>query len=470
MLARSPASGEPAAGPMGDDEPRPDVADPLTLYRSLVEGSGDLAVAFDDTGTVVFANEASNDLIGRAPAELVGRNVFEFIHPDDLERAMRALDLNVSFGSAPGTTAFRLAHADGSWVFVDMTGGHASDDGERVLYSSFSRRADDRFAMSETLVRLIGGSNLEDALRPVCDTFAWKANGSEIGISWRDGVGERGAVSTGVDLALVGGDRTTGDEPAASAPDGWESPWDRVRRTGERVMDLELDQLDEASRALAATAGLGAYWIEPIANGTGEHALITVWTRVGGRPPLNHALAMETAHPIVEVILRWVEQQRQLDHAAFHDALTGVANRKRFFDALGSAPAGGAVLYCDLDRFKAVNDGLGHAAGDELLRLVAGRLQECVRASDLVARLGGDEFAVLCPGASTATAREIAERIEASLREPFEVAGATASIGVSIGIGHAPDHLGEDILETADQELYRVKDGRRGRDRPAPSS
>jgi diguanylate cyclase (GGDEF)-like protein/PAS domain S-box-containing protein len=449
---------------VGDTEPQPLAADPLTLYRSLVEGAGDLVVAFDDAGTMVFANDAASALVGWSPVELIGRNVFEFIHPDDLDRAMRALDLNVSFGSAPGTTAFRLASADGGWVFVDMTGGHATDDGQRVLYSSFSRRADDRFAMSETLVRLISGSSLGEALRPVCDTFAWKANGSEIGISWRDGVGARGAISTGVELALVGGDRATGDEPGRTRPDGWESPWDRVRRTGERVMDLELDQLDDGSRKLAGAAGLGAYWIEPIANGTGEHALITVWTRVGGRPPLNHALAMETAHPIVEVILRWVEQQRQLDHAAFHDALTGVANRNRFFDALDAASSGGAVLYCDLDRFKAVNDGLGHAAGDELLRQVATRLQDCVRADDLVARLGGDEFAVLCPGASTAVARGIAERIEAALRAPFLVGGETVGIGVSIGIGHAEDRLGEDTLETADEELYRVKDERRGAD------
>jgi diguanylate cyclase (GGDEF)-like protein/PAS domain S-box-containing protein len=452
---------------MGDTEPGPGASDPLTLYRSLVEGSGDLIVAFDGSGTVVFANEASSTLFGWAPAQVVGRNVFEFIHPDDLERAVRALDLNVTHGSAPGTTAFRLAHADGGWVFVDMTGGHATDDGERVLFSSFSRRADDRFAMSETLLRLTNGASLADALRPVCDTFAWQANGSQIGISWRDGLGRRGAISTGVDLSLVGGEP---DAPSAHRRrvGDRESPWDRARRTGERVMDLELDQLDDESRARAEAAGLGAYWIEPIPTPTGEHALITVWTRAGGRPPLNHALAMETAPPIVEVILRWVEQQRLLDHAAFHDPLTGVANRNRFFGVLDEATGGGAVLYCDLDRFKAVNDGLGHAAGDELLRAVASRLQACVRSDDLVARLGGDEFAVLCPGADRRAAREIANRIEATLLAPFTLGDDTVSIGVSIGIGQSDDHLGEGLLEDADRELYEVKGSRRAAAAAAP--
>jgi diguanylate cyclase (GGDEF)-like protein/PAS domain S-box-containing protein len=429
--------------------------DELTLYRSLVEGAGDLAVAFDGEGTLVYANDASRDLVGMAPDELVGRNVFEFIHPDDLDRAMRALDLNVAYGSAPGTTAFRLLHADGSWVFVDMTGGHATDDGERVLFSSFSRRADDRFAMSETLVRLVSGATLADALRPVCDTFAWKANGSQIGISWRDGEGRLGAISTGVDLALVGGD----------PPGPVESPWDRARRTGERVMDLELDQLDDVARRLARDAGLGAYWIEPIATGTADHALITVWTKAGGRPPLNHALAMETAPPIVEVILRWVEQQRQLDHAVYHDPLTGVANRKRFFETIEASAPGGSVLYCDLDRFKSVNDTLGHAAGDELLTLVARRLQGCVRADDLVARLGGDEFAILCPGASAGVAGAIAARIDAALAEPFALTAGVAEIGVSIGIGHDDDRIGEDTLEVADQHLYRAKSARPAADR-----
>jgi diguanylate cyclase (GGDEF)-like protein/PAS domain S-box-containing protein len=436
----------------------------------MVEGSADLMVAFDDVGTVVFANAASTKLVGWAPEQLVGRSVFDFIHPEDLERAMRALDLNNEFGSAPGTTVFRLAHADGSWVFVDMTGGHATDDGTRVLYSSSSRRADDRFAITETMVRLLQGSTIADALRPVCDVFAWRSNGSQIGISWREPDGSHAAVSTGIDLELVGGAAARGqgrrgDPQAGGAPVAGgaraEAPWAEVRRTGEAFMDVELARVDDAIRDRAHAAGMGSVWVEPIPTPSGEPAVITVWTRVGGRPPLNHAHGMAAIRPIVELILRWFEQQRQLDHAAFHDPLTGVANRKRFFDALASCPSGGAVLYCDLDRFKPVNDQLGHAAGDELLRGVASRLASCVRAGDVVARLGGDEFAVLCPDASAADADALVARIDHALREPFTVAGTEVQVGVSIGVGVTDRPLDEATLEAADDALYRAKADRR---------
>jgi diguanylate cyclase (GGDEF)-like protein len=170
---------------------------------------------------------------------------------------------------------------------------------------------------------------------------------------------------------------------------------------------------------------------------------------------------MQTAKTVIAVVLRWAEQQRLLDFAAYHDPLTGVGNRKKFFDALKRSPAGGAILYCDLDYFKAVNDLHGHVAGDELLRLVARRIESCVRAGDVVARLGGDEFAVLCPGASPSRADEIASRIERALDDPFEIGEHRAHIGVSIGIGHALGSLGPETLEIADRNLYRVKGQRR---------
>ncbi|MGX7708100.1 sensor domain-containing phosphodiesterase [Methylobacterium sp. Gmos1] len=157
----------------------------------------------------------------------------------------------------------------------------------------------------------------------------------------------------------------------------------------------------------------------------------------------------------------------QLAHMARHDGLTGLPNRALFRDSLDRRLAalrrhGGAcgVLCLDLDAFKAVNDSLGHSAGDALLREVAGRIRDALRQEDLPARLGGDEFAVLLGGeACTASATATAERLVAALRAPVDLGGRQASVGVSIGIAFAPEHgLDSDtLLKRADVALYRAK-------------
>jgi diguanylate cyclase (GGDEF)-like protein len=143
------------------------------------------------------------------------------------------------------------------------------------------------------------------------------------------------------------------------------------------------------------------------------------------------------------------EARQALRHRAWHDPLTGLANRALFEERLAEADAP-AVLFVDLDAFKPINDRFGHAAGDEVLRIVARRLQTCVRATDTVARLGGDEFALLVEAGSQL---EIAERVADAFVDPFNVVGellvVTASVGVAVG--------GEDVLGAADRAMYEVK-------------
>ncbi|MBV9098109.1 MAG: EAL domain-containing protein [Frankiaceae bacterium] len=155
----------------------------------------------------------------------------------------------------------------------------------------------------------------------------------------------------------------------------------------------------------------------------------------------------------------------RLAHQAYHDELTGLANRALFQERLAAALASPAavqvaVLFCDLDGFKAVNDSQGHDVGDALLGLVAQRLMYCVRADDLVARFGGDEFAVLVTDTDgLRAAREVAERIEESLRRPFALDDRELRVGVSIGIALAdPDADSVDLLlRNADLAMYRAK-------------
>lgn len=163
--------------------------------------------------------------------------------------------------------------------------------------------------------------------------------------------------------------------------------------------------------------------------------------------------------------------EEKLRHLALHDALTGLPNRLLLQDRLSQTlraaqrsgePVTLAVL--DLDRFKEVNDTLGHQVGDALLIDVAKRLTDCVRDCDTVARLGGDEFAILLPRQDDAcSAHDVAKRIVAAIHDPFSVAGCIAlEVGVSIGLAMFPDDAGDDskLMQCADIAMYSAK--RRG--------
>ncbi|HWV85583.1 MAG TPA: EAL domain-containing protein [Capillimicrobium sp.] len=165
-------------------------------------------------------------------------------------------------------------------------------------------------------------------------------------------------------------------------------------------------------------------------------------------------------------------QTVQAMEQAFHDPLTGLPNRALFVErleqALEGVDAGAevAVLFVDLDRFKAVNDSIGHAAGDELLRAVAGRIVNCLRSADTAARFGGDEFAVLLEGPkSVASAEGVADRIIAAMRRPFSIAGKTVLIGASVGVAYGDGSArdADQLLRNADLAMYRAKHDGRGR-------
>ncbi len=158
------------------------------------------------------------------------------------------------------------------------------------------------------------------------------------------------------------------------------------------------------------------------------------------------------------------EAEEQLRHQAFHDALTGLANRALFTDRVQhaivvrnqEADVEVAVLFLDLDDFKGVNDMLGHAAGDTLLRAVGSRLRAALSPSYTVARLGGDEFAVLIEEvAGPTTAVDAAEKIVTALRVPFEIEKREVFITASVGI--ALGRVADDLMRAADVAMYRAK-------------
>jgi diguanylate cyclase (GGDEF)-like protein len=187
-------------------------------------------------------------------------------------------------------------------------------------------------------------------------------------------------------------------------------------------------------------------------------------------------LKLDELHALVD------DQTRKLRHAALHDTLTGLTNRAHLMERLGECfervkanrSPGFAVMFVDLDRFKMVNDSLGHLVGDALLVAMASRLASCVRATDTLAlsersdlhRIGGDEFVVLLEGmADAAHAVAVAERLLAAVVTPFRVDqhDIHTSISIGIAIGHQDYDRVEDVLRDADTALYKAKADGRGR-------
>jgi diguanylate cyclase len=194
--------------------------------------------------------------------------------------------------------------------------------------------------------------------------------------------------------------------------------------------------------------------------------LVLLGDAVGPVPLVAQLLAAAAISGVVvrtTLTFREVAALAETRRAARTDDLTGLSNRRDFYRRVTAATAAArapcAVLLIDLDRFKEVNDSLGHQAGDQLLMQVGRRLSDQVRSTDTVARLGGDEFAVLLQGAGVRDANRVASGVDGRLREPFGVGAATLRISSSIGIGAFPEHAQDvhDLLRCADTAMYTAK-------------
>ncbi len=165
-------------------------------------------------------------------------------------------------------------------------------------------------------------------------------------------------------------------------------------------------------------------------------------------------------------------REEHLRHQARHDALTGLANPVELNERLIAMLADQipiAVVFCDLDRFKEVNDSRGHAVGDSVLRVVAERLRGAVRGEDVVARVGGDEFVVVAAGIGSDEAKVLMDRIDQAFAHPMAVGGAKLLVGVSLGLAYeparlenalAPEERAQELLGSADREMYARKRAR----------
>jgi diguanylate cyclase (GGDEF)-like protein len=223
----------------------------------------------------------------------------------------------------------------------------------------------------------------------------------------------------------------------------------------DRQVDPTFDQINRMfSRAIATT--------EVRRASAEQHAILAARLIV-----LSAAIGMLIA------IALFARARRRVSERGFeadHDELTGLLNRRGFFASLGETIAGRdarvAVLLLDLDGFKEINDTLGHASGDALLRQIGTRLRGALRERDQIARLGGDEFAVLvdAPRTKTGDVGELGRRVRDTLTAPFEVAGLSLQVRASVGVAAFPEHgtTADELLRLADIAMYQAKQNRTG--------
>lgn len=444
---------------MTSSNPAPSVdhdARTTALYASLVEDAFDFTVAIREDFVIAYASRGITPRLGLEPEDLVGHSVADFVHPDDLERALLHLQGWQGGAAQAGTTTFRVRHLDGTYRPFDVTAAKV-DDGVEAYLAVYARPVDYQQATDEVMAQLLAGGTREDALRPVLDVFSWEVNASSISIAWYEpGRGHR-FVSTGLPRELTGAE----DEPGRA--------WAIARQQGREVLDLDQSLLDRDRTELATEAGRRGYWVAPVDDAaSGVRALVTVWARAEQGRPDGHAYGMSMAQAYIELILRWSRHLTALNEAALQDPLTGLGNRKALFDVLEAGTTHGALLFCDLDHFKPVNDAWGHAAGDHVLRQIAQRMKQAVRSGDLVARTGGDEFVVLAPDASLEQAAALAQRIRTAVAQPTSLCGTEVVVGVTIGVAHADEALTEATLAGADDALMLAKANARGTVRWAP--
>jgi len=240
------------------------------------------------------------------------------------------------------------------------------------------------------------------------------------------------------------------------------------------VEDIASDPLWEDYRDLALSHGLQACWSMPIQDNKGEvMGTFALYHDKQVRPNSTEIEIIQSASNLAGIAIEHKRADDQLHRLAHEDMLTLLPNRALFMDRLERAIAQSrrkkkefALLFIDLDRFKAINDTLGHEAGDRVLVVVAGRLKGCVRRMDTVARLGGDEFTVILTDIhSTRDVVSVAEKILDALSRPLDLDGDKYYVGGSIGISIYPDD-GSDVdtlIRNADAAMYRTKnEGREG--------
>ncbi|HVS03900.1 MAG TPA: EAL domain-containing protein [Thermoanaerobaculia bacterium] len=403
--------------------------------RQLFERSPLAIVLVDNADRVMDANPGFASLFGYEPGEMRGRSLNELIIPPQMAEEASRLSRSVLGGQMIQVETVRR-HRDGTPIPVTVMGCPIELEGRQLgVYGIYVDNREQHRA--------------EEALRRSEERYALAALGANDGL-WDWDLGRGTIYFSGRWAAMVGLE----ERQLANDPEEWFSrvhPSDRVRLQREIEAHLAGESSHLQSEYRLRHRSGSFHWM--LARGLA--------VRDAGGTPYRMAGSQTD-------ITDRKQAESQLLHDALHDALTALPNRALFLNRLEMAierfkrqpEAGFAVLLLDLDRFKVVNDTIGHRVGDALLVALGERLQRSLRVIDTAARLGGDEFGVLLEGVQDLRqAVRMADRLAAELETPFSLGGhevfTSASIGIVVGGTHYDST--EQVMRDADIAMYRAK-------------
>jgi diguanylate cyclase (GGDEF)-like protein/PAS domain S-box-containing protein len=457
-------------------------------YRAIVDDQTELVCRYLPDASLTYSNRAFAEFFGSTSDDLAGVKLLDLRPASERTRTIEWLD-TFSSGDEVRTHVEREVAVDGSVRWYQWTDrAFTNDAGEIVEFQSVGhdvteqrRSADFAVHQAKILEQVARGVPLDETLltiaRALEDQFPRFSCAimlvDEADADLGEGATLRGAVAP--TLATRVFESLFGTPIAASSCSNGAAAYSREPVY---VADVTTDDRWVDHREIVLAHGLRAAWSVPIlaADGGAVLGTLDVFVSEPRLPDDEHRRIFLLLAQLASIAIERKAFEGRLAHQSMHDPLTGLPNRLLFLDRLNQAIArcrrsqtSVGVAFLDLDRFKNVNDSLGHDAGDELLVQVARKLESVIRPGDTVARFGGDEFSVLCEDLPNETARdqtlEIADRLLSAVLRPLVVRGTEMFVGASIGIAMATsgDERSEELLRDADAAMSHAKDAGRGR-------
>jgi diguanylate cyclase (GGDEF)-like protein/PAS domain S-box-containing protein len=404
-------------------------------FRALVQHASDIIMVLGSDGIIRYVSPAFETILGYPASEAVGMNGVELAYPDDLDVLRDALVAG-SPRHGTGAAEIRLCTRTGRWLWFDVIVTDLSRDPSVGGWVANLRDVTDRKAQAEAL------NEAQEVFRHAFDDAP-----IGIGLVALDGRILRANRAMGV---LLG--RTQEDLIGRSVS----------HLTHPADLAMSDDHRSRLNHGEIDSYRLEKRYVRPDGSIVWAALSVSLVRDISGQP--LYLIGQ------LEDITDRKALADQLAHDAAHDAMTGLLNRASFTRRVTATLEAHterkvAVLFIDLDRFKVINDSLGHALGDELVETVAGRLRDTLRGGSVVARFGGDEFVVLCDDlADDDAAMAVARRLLAAIAEPVALSTQEVFVTASIGIALAtPGATSDTMLRDADAAMYQAKNTGRSR-------